>query len=102
MDFEAVPELRRLVAGFPPRRPGFEPRSGYVGFVVDKVALGQVFFEDFSVPCQLSFHRLLHTHHLSSRAGTTGQLVADVPSGLGLTPPQEKMIVVLALRFDVL
>jgi hypothetical protein len=27
-------------ASFPPRRPGFEPRSGQMGFVVDKVALG--------------------------------------------------------------
>jgi hypothetical protein len=80
---------RRLVAGFPPRRPGFEPRSGHVGFVVDKVALGQVFSEYFDFPCQCSFHRLLHTHHLSSGAGTIGQLVADVPSGLSLTPPQE-------------
>jgi hypothetical protein len=25
-------------AGFPPRRPGFEPGSGHVEFVVDKVA----------------------------------------------------------------
>jgi hypothetical protein len=30
-----------LVAGFPPRRPGFDPRSGDVGFGVEKVALGQ-------------------------------------------------------------
>jgi hypothetical protein len=35
-----VPLLRRLVADFPPRRPGFEHRSGHVGFVVYKVALG--------------------------------------------------------------
>jgi hypothetical protein len=28
---------------FSPRRPEFEPRSGFVGFVVDKVALGKVF-----------------------------------------------------------
>jgi hypothetical protein len=27
--------------------------------------------------------------HSSSGAGTVGQLVADVPSGLSLTPPQE-------------
>jgi hypothetical protein len=39
----AVPWLRRLVAGFPPRRPGFDPGSVQVGFVVDKVALGKVF-----------------------------------------------------------
>jgi hypothetical protein len=31
---------QRLVAGFPPRRPGFEPEPGQVRFVVDKVALG--------------------------------------------------------------
>jgi hypothetical protein len=61
-----------------------------VGFVVDKVALGQVFSEYFGIPCQVSFHQLLHIHHhLSSGAVTTGQTVADVPSGLSLTPPQE-------------
>jgi alpha-glucuronidase len=38
----------------------------------------------------LFFHRLLHTHHLSSGAGTIGQLVTDVPSGLSLTPPPPK------------
>jgi hypothetical protein len=36
----AVPWLRQFVAGFRPRLPGFEPRSGHVGFVVDKAALG--------------------------------------------------------------
>jgi hypothetical protein len=30
-----------------------------------------------------------NSHHLSSGAGTIGQLVADVPSGLSVTPPQE-------------
>jgi hypothetical protein len=35
-----------LVAGFPRRRPGFEPRSVHVGFV-DKVALVKVFSEYF-------------------------------------------------------
>jgi hypothetical protein len=39
----AVPWLRRLVAGLPPRRPVFNPGSVHVGFVVDKVALAQVF-----------------------------------------------------------
>jgi hypothetical protein len=42
-DKEAVPWLRRLDAGLPRRRPGFDPGSVHVGFVVDKVALGQVF-----------------------------------------------------------
>jgi hypothetical protein len=60
---------------------------------MDKVTLGQVFSEYFGFPCQFSFHRLLHAHHhhhhLSSGASTIGQTMADVPSGLGLTPPQE-------------
>jgi hypothetical protein len=54
----------------PTRRPGFEPSSGHAGFVVDKVELGQVLSEYFSFPCQFSFHRLLHTHHILSGAGT--------------------------------
>jgi hypothetical protein len=52
-----------------------------------KVALGQVFSEHVGFPCQFSFHRLLHTLHLSLGAGTMGQIVADVPSGLSLTLP---------------
>jgi hypothetical protein len=60
-----------------------------VGFVVEKVVLGQVFSEYFGFHYQFLFHRLLHIHHLSSRGGTIGKLMADVPSGLGLTPPQE-------------
>jgi hypothetical protein len=44
-----------------------------MGFVVDKVALGQFFFE-YGFPCQSSFHKFLHNHHhLSSGAGTIGQ-----------------------------
>jgi hypothetical protein len=39
----AVPWLRRLVAGLPRRKPGFDPGSVHVGFLVDEVALGQVF-----------------------------------------------------------
>jgi hypothetical protein len=48
----------------------FESRSGHVGFVVDKVALGQIFSEYFGFSCQFSFHRLLCIHHLSFRVGT--------------------------------
>jgi hypothetical protein len=33
------------------------------------------------LPCQFSFHRLLHTH-ISPGAATIGQIVADVLSGL--------------------
>jgi hypothetical protein len=88
---EAVSRWGRCVSGFPPRRPGFEPRSSYTAFVVDKVALGHVFSGYLGFPCQFSLHRLLNAHHhLSSGAGTIGQTVGDVPSELSVTPPQEK------------
>jgi hypothetical protein len=53
-----------------------------VGFVVDVVALGQVFFEYFGFPCQFSFQQIWT--HLSSGAGTVDQ------SGPSLTPPHEE------------
>jgi hypothetical protein len=34
-----------------------------VGFVVDKVVLGQVFSKYFGFPCQSSFHQILHHHN---------------------------------------
>jgi hypothetical protein len=39
------------------RRTGFDPGSVHMGFVVDKVALGQVFPEYFGLPLSISFHR---------------------------------------------
>jgi hypothetical protein len=62
-----------------------------MGFVVNKMTLGQFFFEYFGFLCQYAFHRLLHNHHLlSSGAGTIGQTVAAVTSGLSLTPRKKK------------
>jgi hypothetical protein len=54
-DIEAVSYeyFKRLVASFPPRRPGFDPRSGYLGFVVDKVALREVFSDYFGFSMQI-------------------------------------------------
>jgi hypothetical protein len=75
-----------MVAGFPPRA-----RSGHVGFVADKVTLGQVFSEYIGFSYQFSFHLLLHSHHLSSGAAIIHQLVVDVPSGLSRTPLQENL-----------
>jgi hypothetical protein len=38
-----MPWLGRVIAGLSMRKPGFDPGSVHVGFVVDKVALGLVF-----------------------------------------------------------
>jgi hypothetical protein len=89
VNLKAVPWFRRLVAGFPTRGPGFESRSGHVGFVVVKRNWGR------SSPSTLisfgnSLRRLLHIHyHPSSVASTVGKIMVDVPIGLGLIPAQE-------------
>jgi hypothetical protein len=74
-----------------PWRHGFDPRSGQVGFVVDKVALGRVFSEYFGFPCQSSFHQILQ-HHNHPGTATIGQSVTAVPSGPSWTPPPTKRI----------
>jgi hypothetical protein len=43
-----------LFNSFPTGRPGFEPRLGHVGFVVDEATLEQVFSKYLSFPCQTS------------------------------------------------
>jgi hypothetical protein len=63
-----------------------------VGFVVDKMAMEQVFSEYFDFPCQFSFHQLLDTHHLSSGAGIIGELVADSVSPHTKNPPPKKSL----------
>jgi hypothetical protein len=58
-----VPQLSPLVAGFPWNLPGFECRSGHVGFEEEKVAMWRIFNEHFSSLCQSSFQA---RHHLQS------------------------------------
>jgi hypothetical protein len=60
---------------------------GHVGFVVDKVALGNVFSKYFGFPFQSSFHQLLHNHHHVIWGWYNRPIVATVRSGLSLTPP---------------
>jgi hypothetical protein len=66
----AVPWLRRLAAGLPPRRPGFDPGSVHVGFVVDKVTLGQVsprvlrFSPVNFIPPVLHYYEKVKNNHL--------------------------------------
>jgi hypothetical protein len=86
---KAVPWLKRLVAGLSPRRPGFAPGSIHVGFMVDSVALGQVFLRvlRFSpvniIPPLLHIHlspphevcdcsdQAAHYHHLGPKLGAS-------------------------------
>jgi hypothetical protein len=72
----AVLWLSRLVVGLSQRRSGFAPRSVHVGFVVNEVALEQVFLKHFLVlPCQYHSPVALHPHILLG-GWTIGQWVA--------------------------
>jgi hypothetical protein len=64
--YRAVPKLRWLVAGVSLRRAGFAPGSIHLGFVVDKVALGQVLLRilRFS-PVNIIPPSLSNSYHLS-------------------------------------
>jgi hypothetical protein len=60
-----VPLLRQLVVRLLRRRHVFDPGSAYVGFVVDKVALGQGFPEYFGLPQPISFRRCSITRKMT-------------------------------------
>jgi hypothetical protein len=81
--------MRRLVAGFPPRRPGFEPWSGHMGFVVDKVALAQLLFRVVLFPMPALIPPVAPYSSSIIRVWYNGPVAAAVPNGLSLTPPQE-------------
>jgi len=49
--YQTVPWLRQLFASLSLQRPGLNPRSVHVGFLVERVTLGQVF-----VPVLHFFH----------------------------------------------
>jgi hypothetical protein len=60
--------LRELRFPLPIYIPSASPQSS------SKVALGQIFSENFGFPCQSTFHLLFHNHlHYSPEAGTIGQ-----------------------------
>jgi hypothetical protein len=52
-----VPWLRRRVLGQSPQRPELTLNSVHVGFVVDYMALTQVYFRVFRFPFSESFHK---------------------------------------------
>lgn len=57
---DALPHLKTLVIGFSLRRPGLKPRCVSEGFVVDKMALGQV-LSRFLLPKKCSFYVTYHS-----------------------------------------
>jgi hypothetical protein len=48
------------------------------GFVVDKAALGQVFFQFLGFPCR-AFHRMPHAHHHPGHLALSVNIRLDFP-----------------------
>jgi hypothetical protein len=64
--------------------------AGSCGICGGRSGTGAGFHWALRFPLPLIVYRLLDTHnHPSSGAGTIGPIVAEVPSGLSLTPPRE-------------
>jgi hypothetical protein len=78
---KAMPWLRRLVTGLSPQRPGFDPGSVHVRFVVDKVAVGQVFL--FGFPLPVSFHRCSIARKNKKKLTTFIRGLHNKPQGCG-------------------
>jgi hypothetical protein len=53
-----------------------------VRFVVDKLALGQVFAESFGSPLSISFHHCFTFSHVSSGGWTMEPLAAQLHTGI--------------------
>ena len=99
----AVPWLRRLLAGLPPRRHGFDPSLVHVGSVVDKVTQGQVFSlsTSFSPVCIIPpmFHTHLHINNTAIRRTSGRSLRTFEQSVLVLISGGHLEIKVLRLIF---
>jgi hypothetical protein len=68
--------LWRLFVSLLARRPGFDPTSVHVRFVVDKVTLAQYFYEYFRFPLSVTFYQfsvLLFIHMMLLPDGQSGE-----------------------------
>jgi hypothetical protein len=82
----AMPQHRLSVAGFPPRRPGFELGSGHVDLWWTKWHWGR-FSPSTSVPLPILIPPIAQQSSSSIVRGWYDRpIVAAVPSGLSFTP----------------
>jgi hypothetical protein len=89
LHIQATINLGRAIAQAVSRwLPTAAARVWQVGFVVDKMAPGQVFSDYFGFPCQPHFIPPTSPSSQSPGTGTIGQYMASVPRGHPIwTPP---------------
>jgi hypothetical protein len=90
---KAIPCLKRLVAGFTPRRADSTPESVHVGFVVGKVALGHAFlrvlrFSPVNILPPWLFILIYTTTTTSRLGGIVASVLATGPKSRGFEPGQ--------------
>jgi hypothetical protein len=61
--------LSRSVVGLPPPRPGYDPRSVHVRFVVEEVRLGQVFLAELPLMLDTDLHLRVAVARRANRLG---------------------------------
>jgi hypothetical protein len=88
-DLLRIVELRRLIAGFPLRRPGFDPRS--CGICGGQSDTGACFLRALRFPLPILIPPTT-PHSSTIRGWYNGTNIGDIPSGLSLTPPQETIL----------
>jgi hypothetical protein len=87
-----VKKVRWWDASLPPRRPGFDPGSVHVGFVVDKVALGQVFLRVLRFFPVSFIPSVLHNNHRVAQDASRLRCVRSVCCGALHQQGKEKMV----------
>jgi hypothetical protein len=73
--FLGFPWFKGLVAGLTSRRLDFYPRSFHVGFVVNKLALGQVFLQVLLFSFVITIPPILHINLYLSTRRTSGPIL---------------------------
>jgi hypothetical protein len=92
-----MPQIKWLVTSFPSRWPVFDLRSGHVGFVVDKVALGHILSTLVSSTILIPLTAPLTSSSII-RGWCNRPNSGWVPSWFSLTPPQKIMIKKITCR----
>jgi hypothetical protein len=78
---QAVPKLKRLIAGFPPRRPGFASKGDHVAFVMG----GR--FSPSTSDSPANHHPTNFSIIILTRSWHNRLIGGLVPSGPNWTPP---------------
>jgi hypothetical protein len=88
-----------LIGGFSPWRPGFNPRVGHVGFVVDRVELGKFSLQALQF-FAANYHSIIAPYSFVIRGWVTGSIWSCSTKGFSLTPLLKIMVIFKMYVFE--